>query len=424
MSVKVIYEGKEYKSKVDFAVSLGFRPQDASVVYDYLINGRKYIGQGIKKHKMFEHNGVTYTSVNDFAKKNGVTYTKAKHILGLGVKKQARAVKVTCFGKDYATLTSLALEYGISIDNLRYRLRTGMTPEDAVTKPVSTRKEIVLFGKTYSGLSDIAKDYKTTPATLQRRLQKGHKLENILCDKTKSYLPLKRPKREKEIKKPLIRIEGVDYHSVQKVADVLGISVYLLRHRIRKGYTIEQAIEPDFNKKYGAMLKHNVWVNGKLYSSKREVAKAFGLNKTTLTNRLKKGFSIEQAVDPEFRSKYKKSETSCLRLDTLPNFIVNGVGFNTKKQIAEYFNISPELLGYRLRKGFTLEQATDPYFNTKYTTRGNKISHKGVDYTSLKSLAENMNIDYEKLRYRLKKGMLLEDAIKDSSKPVSVWEYI
>lgn len=89
-------------------------------------------------------------------------------------------------------------------------------------------------------------------------------------------------------------------------------------------------------------------------------------------------------------------------------------GSYTIPQIASICKIDKAVINSRLRKGWTLEKATSVPITSPQTNSG-KYLYKG-EYLKLTYISQLVNIDYEKLRGRLRKGMTLEEAISIDKK--------
>ena len=64
---------------------------------------------------------------------------------------------------------------------------------------------------------------------------------------------------------------------------------------------------------------------------------------------------------------------------------------------------------YRLKKGWSIEEALEN--NRPRGRRGDPIEYAGKTYPNSKALAEELQISYDILRYRLRKGMTIEEAL-------------
>ena len=177
----------------------------------------------------------------------------------------------------------------------------------------------------------------------------------------------------------------------------LNINYGTFKDRLRKGMTIEEAIEAPVNNSSKAKIYTYKGFAGTL----KEIIKHFNLsiNYDTLQGRLCKGMTIEEAIETPTDKTHKA------KIYTYKDFT------GTLKEIIEYFDLSInyKTLKNRLRKGMTIEEAIEtPITNNKakiYTykdlvgTSKEIIEHFGLD------------IKYRTLQNRLSKDMNIEEAI-------------
>lgn len=455
MSIKVVYEGVEYPSKVAFAVAMGFDKRYATVVYDYLIRGKKYVGKGVNRDKIFVKDGVEYRSITDYAKKNNLTYLKAKQIITGVVKQKTTRYNVVCFGRTYDSMMHLASEYGVGYWIVKDRVKRGMSLEDAVSLPVKKKTEysfngvtyhslkelssasgvnystlkrrlslgltgnkltspvkeiatkdtvgdvypelakyikdglIHYNGETYENLSRLCIEYQANQTTLTRNLNRGASLDDMLCKKTKTYIRVWDRKRKRVVEKskePLINIDGVDYYTKTSIADKIGVSKYVLLNRLKRGFTLEQSVDPNFNLKHKKKKKKKTVES--LIKADRSVKIKF------LNYHLNKGVPLDKAV--KLAAKASK-----------PKLIYNNKEYVSVSSLARELKVSPHNLNYYLNRGLSVYEAVYRMSNPVKE----KISYGGKEYETLTALAKDLDLNVNNLMYRLKKGVALSDAV-------------
>jgi hypothetical protein len=87
-------------------------------------------------------------------------------------------------------------------------------------------------------------------------------------------------------------VEGVDYPSISKIAEAYGIHNPTISKRLRRGLTIEEAVKLG----RGHADAKKVIVEGVEYPSLAAIGRHYGIPAPTLTKRLQKGMSVEEAV--------------------------------------------------------------------------------------------------------------------------------
>lgn len=238
------------------------------------------------------------------------------------------------------------------------------------------KEKIVFRGKEYNSLSHLARLFGVDPSVLRGRLNNGYTLEEAL-DKDFSF-------RHRKLGNKYV-VEGHQYSSLSELAHDMFLDVNVLRARLRKGYTVEEAIDPDFN------LKYDKRTSCSKRSNVSKLARENNVNTNTLRARLKLGYTIEQAIDPLFKEKYDK----------------RGAGNNKRvsiSKIARDNKMSVNTLSYRLKQGFPLDEALDPDFRERNKGVG---SFKGLN---LVKLSKDTGINIYTLKYRLMRGYTIEQA--------------
>ncbi|MBQ9302341.1 hypothetical protein [Butyrivibrio sp.] len=146
---------------------------------------------------------------------------------------------------------------------------------------------------------------------------------------------------------------------------------------------------------------------GKRYDSIKAMAKAYNIPDKVLSTRLHKGWSIEQAL-----------LTSLLRAGGAIQSCLDPYGntYSSFAAMARAYNIHPKTLKFRLKQGLTLKEALlIPSPHAKIikpsVERIQYTDHLGRDYPNLKEMAKAWNIKTSTLRERLNKGMSIQEAL-------------
>lgn len=183
-------------------------------------------------------------------------------------------------------------------------------------------------GKLYRSIRSLAIERRIPYQTLRNRLWRGMAVEEALSASG-----------------PSIEYGGKTYLSIKSLADELHVPYCRLRNRLKKGMAVNEALQ---NNRLCSYKGHPVEYEGKLYPSIRSLAKELPIPYYTLLYRLKKGWSIEEALENN-RPRGRRGDPIEYAGKTYPN----------SKALAEELQISYDILRYRLRKGMTIEEALD-----------------------------------------------------------------
>ena len=136
-----------------------------------------------------------------------------------------------------------------------------------------------------------------------------------------------------------------------------------------------------------------VTYKGKQYKSLTLACDLLGVHTDTVRIHVKNGMTFEQAVEQILKNKKCSNCTDHL-----------GNTFESKKAMAEFYNIPYKALCTRLRRKWSLKRAlTTPIHNC--------IDHLGNTFESKKAMAEFYNIPYLLLNRRLEREWSLERAL-------------
>ena len=87
--------------------------------------------------------------------------------------------------------------------------------------------------------------------------------------------------------------------------------------------------------------------------------------------------------------------------------------YKSIKQLANEQNIDYEILKYQLRKNQSVEQTLKKSIQQTHNT----IIYNNKTYKSVKQLANKQNMDYPTIKQRLQKGWSVEEAIETPIRP-------
>ena len=116
-----------------------------------------------------------------------------------------------------------------------------------------------------------------------------------------------------QLKKEIV-VHGVKYPSVGEACKALGVARYNVNYRLRSGWSLEDAFNPEVFTKTTAPSAGAIEFDGVVYPSMTELAKKYGVTATTVNRRVNKlGWSLERALSSEkfTRKGVKNRSTQC-----------------------------------------------------------------------------------------------------------------
>lgn len=198
-----------------------------------------------------------------------------------------------------------------------------------------------------------------------------------------------------------IVVDGVQYNSMTELCESYGISYSLFSSRLSNGWSVEEALglEERNKSKKGTLVVEGL--NGEI--SLAEFCRDMNVSYSVVRNRIKRGFTLEEAVTGK----------------KLPKIEIKGVSYKSLSEACEELKMSYYVVCMRISNGWTLEEAFNPL------GRKNVFAF-GVEYPSLKKACEHFNVNYYKVRYLIKnKGNNLNSALRSLGveKPEDIDDY-
>lgn len=195
------------------------------------------------------------------------------------------ANKITYNGIDYPSVTSLAKEYSILPNTLKYRLEQGMSVKDALStrrksrvdknKPTpSNVVKIEYNGKHYDSFTQLCKEYNVPLANFSKRKSRGYSIEECIYGR-------------RDIKVNYT-YNNKGYYSLMEIAKEYNISLSTLSGRLSSGYSLKDAIEGN--------IETSIEYEGILYKNEKELCKKQGVSYATFRSRKNRGASLEECL--------------------------------------------------------------------------------------------------------------------------------
>lgn len=209
--------------------------------------------------KVLEYKGKIYKSQLEFIKECGFSRTYFAKCQDKGMSldeivsnyKNFKDGRVDHLGKEFKTEKEMAKHWGISLEVYKGRRRSGWSLEKSLTTPTRLVREPVEYrdfkGRVFSSAKSMAKEYKVSSTTLLRMLDDGKSTEEVT-------------------------------HFLSQ-RDV---------HR-RRGVTCSDHL-------------------GNTFPTKSEMFKHWGITKSTFENRIRRSWSLEEALTGKRKKKIKSSK--------------------------------------------------------------------------------------------------------------------
>lgn len=314
----VSYKGKEYGSRKELCQEYGI---DEKRVTGRLCSGwtleeavETALGEKVTNGIQTEYEGVQYPSLSSMAEKLDLPLSILQHAyyrtkdIGQSVEyaREYASRDMAVWGKEYQSLSQVAMVFGISHYHLVSQVREGVRLQEAVKKALET-EPVQFQGKTYEHFGDLCAAYRIQPANVYFRLEYGMDLEEALTRPVKGTG-----------KKNKVTYRGEAYESQIDLCRVYGISVLCVREQLRsqpltflEEFDVLNQMKERLGMGKGEMLNYipHCRIRGRNYKTMAGLLREFGITASAFYTRKcrnedKDVFAVLKEMQKETRRAY------------------------------------------------------------------------------------------------------------------------
>lgn len=190
-------------------------------------------------------------------------------------------------------------------------------------------------------------------------------------------------------KRQKVEVDGIEYKSISEACKAYNVQVPTCFNRLKKGYSIEEALKPEAHEILHECVEDHL---GNKFNTFKSMCDFYKLDRSTVQTRLKSGLTLEEALTKEIKDKN--------------TFIgPDGKEYNNLAELCKKHNKKITLVKDRIRLGWTLEEALSKPIGNIYK------DHLGNEYDSLNKLCNEYNITVSIYRRRESLGWSLEEIL-------------
>ena len=209
----------------------------------------------------------------------------------------------------------------------------------------STLGSHIVEGVEYPNLPSISEEYEISLNTIYKRYSRGHRGDGLVPKKKhKNYVP---PKKEINYK---FYVNGIGYKSYQDACRKNNINYITFRKRyFVYGWSLARALNTPplwYRDGSSTFSARKIEVENKEFESIAAAARHYGLTPDNVVTDLKKGLTVNQALKLEIRP-----------TENLIKF--KGTFYESKNDLCKKLKFPYSTLLNRIRKGLTIEEAID-----------------------------------------------------------------
>ena len=403
------------------AVGLMSKPVNENPYQDMIsltVEGRSFQTiNDIATHFKIESTDLIRELANGYDVSGAVEKLKRKH---------GNRPSIMVRGKSFPSLNKIAKHFKVNASSLYQRVKRGDPVEKAVNelefnendpsrvpgKKGRRGKPVEYNGMTFSSIREFAAHYNIDVHKVVYRLKQGFTHGQAIGRE-----PIEEDKEIRESDRESIFYRGKEYRSVRALSKAFNIGAHKVRYRLKQGWSIEQAIDkappPRITRKKNSKQNENLLnisdlspftSEGKTYDTVKQLANAYGLSVTKVTGRLRNGWSVEESVELEERSRKRKGKNA-------ENLIVGDTKFDSVLALSEHYDVSYRIVQYRLGQGATPAQAVGVDEWKAETHKGIELELEGKVYPSLVEAVKAFGKDYNKVLSRMHRNWTAEEAL-------------
>ena len=264
-----------------------------------VIDGSKRIGEVSKSYQGDKITLVKYedalhvTVCFDDGAKKVCTYYDFKH----GRVRSPHKV-FDHYGNAYSTVEDMCKAYGLSLGAYKERRKSGDTLEEALSKKgrVYKREEITVdhLGNKYNSEAEMAEAYGLSPAFLHGRL---------------AYMDVESALTKKKQERPEVYDhKGNKYPSFAAMCKEYGFGITTVKRRLSRGLTLKESLESSSRKL--EFTDHK----GRVFDCKEDAMRFYHINKNVYNWRISQGWSKEKALVTPYKKDTEKTRCRAERV--------------------------------------------------------------------------------------------------------------
>jgi hypothetical protein len=358
--------------------------------------------------------GQTYRSVSAAVEALGMRYSTVWYRLqkGWGIERafteavntraSSNARALTVGGKRYRSMAAAAAAFGLDRRVVHDRIQEGWPIKRALSTPVRSvgaGHPVTVKGTRYPSILAAASAHGQPLEMVYSRLRRGWTIERSMSEPP--LAPGGHPHT--------VRFQGRSYESLDTAARALGLSPRLLRSMRTRGLSDEEALARarDRQRELSQVLERReifkaqasecgikereIELRGVRYATLAALAKAFAVRSITLRSRLRRGWTLEQAVGLDERPKLVRN---------IVEVMVGGQTFPNLSAAARHFGVAWAVARYRLEVGATPEQAFGlAPFEAQRLKTGKRITVGGERFASLSEACRRLKTRHYSVPY-------------------------
>lgn len=195
-------------------------------------------------------------------------------------KTQARMVH-DHLGNEYSCIEEMCKAHNISKKQYLINIRNNCSIKDALTTVTERGITRDHLGREYASINEMCRAYNITKTVLRSRLELGWTLKEILENPQKKY-------PNKAVEDHL----GNKFDSINEMLAHYNISHIKYMERLKRGYTLEEALSADANFAADTCVDHK----GNVFARKKDMALYWNTKSASVWAKIKKGRTLEYAL--------------------------------------------------------------------------------------------------------------------------------
>lgn len=254
-------------------------------------------------------------------------------------------------GITYPSIAAACKAYGIYKSTFDKRVKSGLSRVEALEMTVRQIRD-PLTGEIYSSVKKMCNAYNLPVSTYYKRLYNGYTIAQALS----------MPRKEAWIDKGKIRDhKGNSYRTIKSMCNAYGLYTNLFRNRIKKGWTLQEALETPIQHRKRAPRGNGIVkdpTTRKIFPSVEALCEAYSIDRVTYISRIRRGWKPKDALLTPVRTYKKKDEIKVM--PTRKTRIVDPVTrkeYPSVQALCDKYGIKKSTYVARVRRGWKKKAA-------------------------------------------------------------------
>ena len=269
---------------------------------------------------------------------------------------------------------------------------------------------VILNNVSYPSVTALAQAYQLSPRLIRQRLKHGWSIRAAVGLPDEGA-PLGELKVGNHIFKSVRALAGHFHISEAKVRYRLKVG-WSAAQAVEQAPSPDELSKQGKSSPRNISDMLPIIIGDETFHTAASFARHYGQDVAKVSGRLRNGWTPQEAVGLAKHQRTGTSSAKAAKEPAVAaKFMVEGKGFSSARELASAYKLSSRVVQYRLAKGATPTQAVglEPWNNTR--EKSNPVTFDGKTYPNYLSLCKSLSLNYNMFMSRLGRGWSVHRAV-------------